>query len=511
MLTILGESPHGPIKPTALRNNIGRFVVTLGAGPGAVLSEVDARNHFRVEHLSSVLRGFCKVDVPSARVLSICGGRNSIVAASSSRVQSVAEAQAITTEAVLLETTAETGLVVYDGAAYSNFSTSEMVDALVCRGITIDKLKDDKEALRQRVRRAEARAEAAASKFVSTRNGCGTILEHVQYRAGLRNVAPLNGYMLAIRRNVFGNPSRAAATNMLAGDDLAGGLSSDYVLAKYEHLTAASQRCKSVDLHETYDREADASARAIVATMDNGGERDVPPPESQRQFKVCAIHAIQFKGDATHQSCLGEDKMHLATLATIVHNSGVESEPLVMSVPMDDGPEAPRTVLVAENSVVERVKSFCPIQLVPEGTAGELYRRIGQPFQSVGCNAWDDACNQAATTRWYDLGSYFVAAVVCQLFCFGFDDVPDNRGFLRRVRTRLQRFPYLILAINFCFFHQYHLSIKSMLCVLDGTAPWCPDADDEEFRFRAKYFSSLATIANVWMGARCAEQTYDCR
>ena len=36
--------------------------------------------------------------------------------------------------------------------------------------------------------------------------------------------------------------------------------------------------------------------------------------------------------------------------------------------------------------------------------------------------------------------------------------------------------------------------------VLDGTGPWCLDTDAEEFRFRAKYFSCLATIANVWRG-----------
>jgi hypothetical protein len=151
----------------------------------------------------------------------------------------------------------------------------------------------------------------------------------------------------------------------------------------------------------------------------------------------------------------------------------------------------------------ESCPAFCAIQEVTRGTTEELYRMAMQEFASVGAKTWEDVCNSSASffvqvqaaAAAAGGAALAVQVVTMYLFCFGFDAGSENASFVRLVIQRCRDFPWIAIVVRFCFFHQYHLAIRSALCILDLVEPW--DSNDA-YKFTNKYFTSLSMIVNVW-------------
>jgi hypothetical protein len=440
------------------------------------------RNCFAIDHLPVVLKRFTGLELTLASVHEALGvGLGHAASRSSSMAlvptESAAELQAIGE------------MVAYNMDRYVDFSPQQLVDTLVVRDMELEKMKQTMEQMRTKLRTATNRADQAENKLVEVRADAGSILSYAQVRKGLRKVCPFGGYTLALRRNKSGNASRQAAIDMMAGTDVQGGLKDGHVIARYEHFAAAAQRCMASDHHT----DIDASVADALVSVD----LHIPtePAERPSQYIVVAVHAVQFKGDATNQEAIGKSKVHLSTLSSISLLS------TMADLSLDQIDDLARTPVVDDmgaltiTATISRERHCCAIQQVEGGTAAELYRMVIQEFKSVGCPTWEDRCNNAA--RSYLRRSEGVFAVGLRLFCFGFDHGADNVGFIRRVRQRLKEFPWLMMWVVWCFPHQYHLCVKSALCILDNTDQW---SGSEEFNFKVKYFSSLATLTNVWRG-----------
>ena len=85
---------------------------------------------------------------------------------------------------------------------------------------------------------------------------------------------------------------------------------------------------------------------------------------------------------------------------------------------------------------------------------------------------------------------------------FGLDRGPDNIKLSGMCRQDLTSVVNVMFWIVWCFSHGCHLGVKCVLKVLDNWQ-WGSDSNVEP---QQKYFSSVATICNVWRSAGAARK-----
>jgi hypothetical protein len=381
---------------------------------------------------------------------------------------------------------------------------------LVLKDVRINELEEQMSRLRAKVSYQRRRADRIETKYDELQADALVVLEDTRFRRNQwSNVTPLAGYTLASRRNEHGNSSGYSALRMMAGTDLQGDLKSRSIITRFEHYTAAAQRYVATCHHEDEASCAQSSASSRVSFLvANGLLRDSVAPfvavGAGRGVKLIveSVLGIQFKGDATNQEAIGEEKVHVATLMTLFRESLTSLDSVWLKASRGD----PDGNFEASESM-RRQKAMCPLQKVSAGTSEELYRMILQEFLGVGCPSWEQSFGtepqQYTADSHSPLGQLLrvegLEAVVVgtlRAYIFNLDKGPDNVGFCRRLKEKLRTEQFTMFMVQFCFMHQYHLLVKSLLYVLDNHLPW----SRVEYAFRVKYVSTVATIGNCWRG-----------
>ena len=126
-------------------------------------------------------------------------------------------------------------------------------------------------------------------------------------------------------------------------------------------------------------------------------------------------------------------------------------------------------------------RTLCDLREVVQGTGAELYNIVLKEFASVGCKTWDDRAREFASKNFPGMSVF-----VCTL-----DKGPDNQGLCKLMTNSLTTCPNVMCWFIYCFLHQYHLIVKTVLQILD-------DFEWDEPDYQSKYFSGIATVANTW-------------
>ena len=81
-----------------------------------------------------------------------------------------------------------------------------------------------------------------------------------------------------------------------------------------------------------------------------------------------------------------------------------------------------------------------------------------------------------------------------QLFAyvFGLDSGPDNRGAMRRLTSQVAGLPFVFVLVIWCFLHQMHLIVKSVLDILENWEWPSPHT------LHTTFFSGVKVFANTW-------------
>ncbi|CAK0842788.1 unnamed protein product, partial [Prorocentrum cordatum] len=278
--------------------------------------------------------------------------------------------------------------------------------------------------------------------------------DQLDFRPGAKNMSPFGGYTIALGRNA-GHASASSALAMLAGSEDRGGFRSYNSVVRYEHRAALGQKILLKICYDEFQASADME-----------------------------VHCFKF--DATNSEALEKTKIHTQLLTSWACRS--ESLP------------AAGTASTFESfAPVISSASSCPdLQTVHFGTGAETYMLGLKGLYSVGCPDWEQRATEAETDQ-----RRFSVCV------FGTDAGPDNVAMGGVVRARLARVNTVAFTMTFCFLHQCHLAVLTMLSILDAFAWLTPvGAGSQEEAcgpaglcgLNTKYFAAVATVANAWRG-----------
>ena len=107
---------------------------------------------------------------------------------------------------------------------YADLSRGALVDLVRTRDKSLEDAQAAANEARRKLAKSERRVVELQQEVRSCRHDALTIVEHVEYRRGMRVIRPFAGYHLALRRNMSGSVSREAVVAMLAGDYIQGQL-----------------------------------------------------------------------------------------------------------------------------------------------------------------------------------------------------------------------------------------------------------------------------------------------
>ena len=119
------------------------------------------------------------------------------------------------------------------------------------------------------------------------------------------------------------------------------------------------------------------------------------------------------------------------------------------------------------------------MHIIREGTGIELYKILLHHLKGVGCPTW---LGQKSTSLADD-------ATAISVYLFGFDAGPDCMLASRLITSSVEDAPHVVVHTVFCFFHQLHLCVRSVLAFTDK---WQWEGLPRE----PKYVGGVATVIN---------------
>jgi hypothetical protein len=322
------------------------------------------------------------------------------------------------------------------------YSHADLTMLVIAREDALEEKAAQMRAAMKSSKHYKQRCEQLIQELKESQLGLTVLQRMSDFKPG-RQVTTFGGYSLAFRRNVAHASARATAAMVTAGT--AGGEVHDpKTVILYEHRLAIGKTLRSQGLYQALD------------------ECDL------------AVEVHQYKGDGTHQQAIEKSKVHVSSIASSVCTLG--------SVQQCAGADH-RFDLELFGSQVVSTTTFGDLQTVILGTGAETYGLALRQFASVGCPSWEDRGTVAAAAVRPNLVSIYTMVL---------DAGPDNQGMLKRVKHKLKHCPSVMVLPHFCMLHQAHLITKGILGVLDRWS-W-----GEGHEWPVKYFSGVATIANVW-------------
>ena len=185
------------------------------------------------------------------------------------------------------------------------------------------------------------------------------------------------------------------------------------------------------------------------------------------------VEMIEYKGDATNSEAIDKAKVHVATILCAWY------EVPDITQRWTEITECGRPNKIAE--VVFGTHSICDLQKVLTGDGEELTRIVRKEFASVGAPHWDNRMNNAKSSL-----------SRLTLYALSLDHGPDNVFLARRLKKSFEGYQNIMICVQWCLFHQYHLGVRSLLEVFES---WTWDCDQ---KLPCKYHGGVATIANTW-------------
>lgn len=341
--------------------------------------------------------------------------------------------------------------VPFDIAPYPGKDSDELMQIVASQAANIAKLKEDKYKQSQKVRRLTLKVDTLVEQVRDMHEEHSALVHETRYRVGERCAPPYHGYKLAIKRS-FGHASAASTVQMVAGDEINGGLKDKSIVTKYENLACMAQRVRSKQEQNTA-REISSSGMVPAPAARLDGVAD---------GRGYSLHATSYGGDATKTATLHSEKIHLAELSTAACSSDdiADAEPLAPFF----------------------TRSLCDMQPVRAGTVAEFEGIIARQFNGVGCRTWKQSVDEAV-----------VRLSVIAMFLFSWDQGPENVGIVPTIKESLASCLTVMFAVVWCLMHVFQLCTDRVLRVLN------------KFEFRSlgaralkEFVSGIKIIANTW-------------
>jgi hypothetical protein len=207
--------------------------------------------------------------------------------------------------------------------------------------------------LRTKASKAKERIVTLVANVTDLKAERASMLYKLQFRTGAgKHVSTYGGYVLAAAR-ALAHTGAAACAVMVAGQKERGDLKDPHTVIQYEHRMSGAMRVRSTDLYTELGNECDFS-----------------------------VHEI--KCDATHQTALNKEKVHVC----LVTSTEVSSTNLVVKKDEESGAWDLPLGEIAKHAVTQR--NAADLQVVKHGTGAELYNLLGRELESVGCPSWRD-------------------------------------------------------------------------------------------------------------------------
>eukprot|EP00959_Pyramimonas_sp_CCMP1952_P218380 4567297-Pyramimonas_sp.AAC.1 len=318
---------------------------------------------------------------------------------------------------------------------YGDKSRDELQLALLDKDIEIARLRDDCHKISASRNYYKQKSENWSHVLKGHELQIKSLNEQIFMRPGKRNVSVFGGYSIALKRNI-GHTSSKAIVAVLSGDPERGGLRDKNISIKFEHRCNHVQRLLSSQHYQ-------AIAVEFKTCLRTSG---TPPPFN--------IEVIQYLADATNQSAIQKEKMHIALVSCLSASSNA----------------------LACTGTAEYLytRSLADIQCVRTGTGDELLALALREFASVYCPDW--RCRKENTIS---------------TFMFGLDKGPDCQKFGRLVVAEMQSVPNVIVHVQWCSLHSYHKIVEKNLEFADSFT-W------PGYELPVKYTSALKTLVNTW-------------